>query len=64
MRALKLVLVRKRGTRKDGRNYVATCTVCSGARADVSGVLGVSKERADELAAKHVTDVHGGRSTV
>lgn len=55
----KIVLVRKRGTRKDGRNYHATCTICWGARADVNGVLGLSKEGAEELALKHVKEVHG-----
>jgi len=49
---LKIVLVRRRGTRKDGRNYVATCTICNGANRDISGVMGVSKEQALEMADK------------
>lgn len=55
----KIVLVRKRGTRKDGRNYHATCTICFGPRSDVNGVRGVSKEEAERLALKHVKEVHG-----
>jgi len=60
----RIVLVRKRGTRKDGRNYVTTCTICPGVRSDVSGVAGVSAERARELADLHVNTVHGGRKTI
>lgn len=60
----RIVLVRKRGARKDGCNYVTTCTICNGSRADVSGVGGVSKERATELKAQHEINVHGGRKTI
>lgn len=60
----RLVLVRKRGTRKDGCNYVTTCTVCPGSKADVSGVGGVSRERAMQLKAQHENDVHAGRKTI
>lgn len=63
-RALKIVLVRKRGTRKDGRNYVATCTICSGARSDVSYVLGVDRAEAQRLADKHCVEVHAGHKTI
>lgn len=62
--ALRIVLVRKRGARKNGRNYVTTCTICPGAARDVSGVLGVSKEEAQALADRHVMDAHGGRKTL
>lgn len=60
----RIVLVRKRGTRKDGCNYVTTCTICNGSRADVSGVSGVSKERASQLKALHEDGVHDGRKTI
>jgi hypothetical protein len=60
----RLVLVRKRGTRKDGCNCVTTCTVCPGSKADVSGVGGVSRERALELKAQHEAAFHGGRKTI
>lgn len=61
---VRIVLVRKRGSRKDGCNYVTTCTICPGSRADVSGVGGVSKERAQDLKASHENAVHGGRKTI
>jgi hypothetical protein len=60
----KIVLVRKRGARKDGWNYHATCTICRGSKADINGVGGVLKERAQELADKHCNDVHQGRKTI
>jgi hypothetical protein len=60
----KIVLVRKRGTRKDGRNYHATCTVCSGSKADINGVGGVLKEEAQRLAVKHCNDFHQGMATI
>lgn len=60
----KIVLVRKRGTRKDGRNYVATCTICRGSKSDVSGVSGVSKDRAEELAINHCDSVHYGQRSI
>lgn len=61
--AAQIVLVRKRGTRKDGCNYVTTCVLCSGARGDVSGVGGVSKARALELKETHLATVHAGKRT-
>lgn len=60
----KIVMVRKRGTRKDGWNYVAQCTICSGSHQDVSGISGVTKERAQELAIKHCNEFHNGRRTI
>lgn len=60
----RIVLVRKRGTRKDGQNYVTTCTVCWGAQADVSGVGGVTRERALELKVSHENDKHAGHKTL
>ncbi len=62
--AAQIVLVRKRGSRKDGRNYVTTCTICSGSRRDVSGVGGVSEEHARHLKEKHLTEIHDGRRTI
>ncbi len=59
-----IVLVRKRGTRKDGRNYVTTCTVCNGAARDVSGVGGVSKEAADAYKESHIRTVHYGKRSI
>lgn len=61
---VKIVLVRKRGTRRDGQNYHATCTICRGAQADINGVAGVLKERAQELANNHCDTVHGGRYSI
>ena len=60
----KIVLVRKRGTRKDGWNYHATCTICWGSKADINGVGGVLKERAQQLADKHCNEVHGGQTKI
>jgi hypothetical protein len=60
----KIVLVRKRGKRKDGHNYVATCTICNGSKRDVSGVSGVSKDRAEEMALNHCDSVHYGQRTI
>lgn len=59
----KYVMVRKRGVRQDGHNYVAQCTVCSGSKQDVSGVRGVTKEMAQQLAVKHCSDYHDGHTT-
>ncbi len=60
----KIVLVRKRGTRKDGRNYHATCTICFGSKQDINGVGGVSKDEAQRLAIKHCDVFHQGKRTV
>lgn len=60
----KIVLVRKRGTRKDGWNYHATCTICRGAKADINGVGGVLKERAQQLADNHCDEYHDGHRTI
>jgi hypothetical protein len=54
----KIVLVRKRGARKDGWNYHATCTICFGSKQDINGVGGVTKEEAERLALKHCKEVH------
>ena len=59
----RIVHIRKRGTRQDGRNYVVTCVICPGSRADVSGVPGVSHERALQLKTQHENDTHAGRKT-
>ncbi len=59
-----IVLVRKRGTRKDSQNYVTTCTICRGSKADVSGVSGVSKERAIQLKDKHINEAHAGQRSI
>jgi hypothetical protein len=64
MPGTRYVSVRKRGTRKDGRNYVTTCHICPGARGDVSGVGGVSREEAVRLSDRHIGEVHGGRRTI
>lgn len=61
---VRYVSVRKRGARMDGWNYVTTCHVCSGSKGDVSGVSGVTKERADELREIHIRDVHHGQRTL
>lgn len=63
-RKYKIVSIRKTGTRKDGWNYSGRCIICSGSKADFTGVSGVLKERALQLATDHCVKYHGGQTTL
>ncbi len=64
MAGVRFMSVRKRGTRKDGWNWVTVCRICPGSRGDVSGVGGVTRETAVRLKDKHIAEVHGGKRTI